>query len=158
VIIRPARDADRNALFEGMIALQAFERSLEPNRADPEAVAARHVEDLLAQRDRGEAEILVAEADGRVVGWIGVVTRYTSDDLLERHRRFAYITDLIVLEAHRRRGLGRRLLEAAERYAASQGDRRLRVGVLAANDHAHRVYAKAGYRDYEVILEKEIDE
>src|SRR5262249_11929282 len=101
-------------------------------------------------------EILVAETDGLVVGWIGVVSQYTSDDVLERHRDFAYITDLIVLEAYRGRGIGRQLLEAAEAYVASKGATRLRVGVLAANVKAHRVYAVAGFRDYELILDKEI--
>jgi GNAT superfamily N-acetyltransferase len=158
VTIRAAVDHDRGGILEGMIALQTHERSVEPDRADPAVVAGPYVDDLFARRRKGTVEILVAEIDARVVGWIGVVARYTSEDILEQHREFAYITDLIVLEAYRGRGVGRRLLEAAEAYAASKGARRLKVGVLAANRSAHRVYAAAGFRDYEVILAKEIDE
>ncbi|HEV8122207.1 MAG TPA: GNAT family N-acetyltransferase [Candidatus Polarisedimenticolia bacterium] len=154
--IRIAADADRGGILECMDALQNYERSVEPDRADPEDVVEPYVNDLLAKRHNGTVEILVAEIDTRVVGWIGVVAQYTSEDILERHRKFAYITDLIVLEACRGRGVGRRLLEAAEAYAASKGARRLKVGVLAANGAAHRVYAAAGFRDYEVILAKEI--
>jgi len=155
--IRAATDDDRTGIIDCMIALQAYERSVEADRADPEAVAEPYVDDLLAKCRGGTAAILVAEADGRVVGWAGVVARHTSEDILERHREFAYITDLIVLEAYRGHGIGRRLLEGAEAHAASKGARRLRVGVLAANEGAHRVYAAAGFRDYEVILAKEIE-
>jgi GNAT superfamily N-acetyltransferase len=158
VTIRAAADTDREGILEGMIALQTHEQSIEADRADPAVVAGPYVDDLLARRRKETVEILVAEIEARVVGWIGIVAEYTSEDILEQHREFAYITDLIVLEAYRGRGVGRRLLEAAEAYAASKGAKRLKVGVLAANGDAHRVYAAAGFRDYEVILAKEIGE
>jgi len=138
-----------------MIALQTYESSVEPGRADPD-VADLYLSELLVQCRSGAAQILVAELDARVIGWIGVVPQYTSEDVLERYRDFAYITDLIVLEAYRGKGVGRQLLATAEKYCESKGAKRIRVGVLARNGHAHRVYAAAGFRDYEVILEKEI--
>jgi ribosomal protein S18 acetylase RimI-like enzyme len=158
VTIRVAADADGSSIRDCMVALQTYEGAVEPNRADPALVVEPYLKDLAAKCRSGVAEILVAAIDGRVVGWVGVVARYTSDDILERHRQFAYITDLIVLEGYRGQGIGRQLLGAAEAYAASKGARHLRVGVLAANVNAHRVYAAAGFRDYEVILDKEIGE
>lgn len=154
--IRKSTANDQDAILECFAALQAYERSIEPNRSDPEEAAKPYVQDLLAQCASGKAEILVAETDAGVVGWVGVVSRYVSDDILEGDREFAYITDLIVLEDYRGRGIGRGLLAAAEAYAAGQGARRLRVGVLSANAVAHRVYRSAGFRDYEVILEKRV--
>src|SRR5262249_10188858 len=112
---------DQSAILECFVALQAHERSIEPNRGDPNEVAEPYVQDLLAQCANGNAEILVAEAGVGVVGWVGVVPRHISDDILERDREFAYITDLIVLEDYRGRGIGRRLLAAAEAYAAGRG-------------------------------------
>jgi ribosomal protein S18 acetylase RimI-like enzyme len=47
-------------------------------------------------------------------------------------------------------------MRAAERYALENGAARIRVGVLAANNAAHGLYRKVGYRDYEVVLEKTI--
>lgn len=155
LVIRPATDADRPDLLECTAALQAHELSLEPGRADP-GVAEAYLAELLGQCRNGLAEILVAEVEGRVAGWVGVVPHYLSDDLQERNREFAYITDLIVLDAFRGKGIGRRLLEEAEALAASRGARHFRVGVLSANRDAHRVYRAAGFRDYEITLTKEI--
>ena len=154
VTIRKATESDRSAILEGFNALQAYERSMEPNRADPADIAETYLRDLFADCKEGKAEILVAEIDVGVVGWVGVVPRHISDDILDHDREFAYITDLIVLKEYRGQGIGHRLLAAAEEYVASQGAGRLRVGVLAANAAAHRLYRTVGFRDYEVILEK----
>jgi ribosomal protein S18 acetylase RimI-like enzyme len=156
VTIRKATENDRSAIVEGFNALQEYERSIEQNRAAPADIVEPYLSDLLTQCRDGKAEILVAEAGARVVGWVGVVSRHISDDILEQDREFAYITDLIVLEEYRDRGIGRQLMAAAEEYAAKQGAGRLRVGVLAPNAAAHRLYHALGFRDYEVILEKRI--
>jgi ribosomal protein S18 acetylase RimI-like enzyme len=156
VTIRKATENDRSAILAGFNALQAYERAMEPNRADPADIAETYLRDLYAQCREGKAEILVAEVGAGVVGWVGVVPRHVSDDILDHDREFAYITDLIVLQDYRGRGIGRQLLAAAEEYAARHGARRLRVGVLAANAAAHRLYHSMGFRDYEVILEKGI--
>jgi ribosomal protein S18 acetylase RimI-like enzyme len=154
VTIRKATENDRSAILEGFFALQEYERSMEPNRADPADIVETYLRDLFADCKDGKAEILVAEVGAGVVGWVGVVPRHVSDDILDHDREFAYITDLIVLKEYRGQGIGRRLLAAAEEYAAKQGARRLRVGVLSANAAAHRLYHSVGFRDYEVILEK----
>ncbi|MGD9854229.1 MAG: GNAT family N-acetyltransferase [Planctomycetaceae bacterium] len=39
-------------------------------------------------------------------------------------------------------GVGRRLLDAAEAFAASRGAKQLRIGVLAANAAAHNLYTR----------------
>src|SRR5215470_4665318 len=101
VTIRVAADTDRSSILDCMIALQTYERSVEPDRADPDVSVKLYLKELIAKCQSGIAEILVAEADARIVGWIGVVARHTSEDILGRHRQFAYITDLIVLEGYR---------------------------------------------------------
>lgn len=157
ITIRKATENDRTAILECFVALQAYERSLEPNRANPADVAETYIQELLSQCTDGKAQILVAKEGERIVGWVGVVIQHISEDILESNREFAYITDLIVLEPFRGRGIGHLLLAEAEAYAAARGAHRLRVGVLAKNAAAHGVYHSAGFRDYEVILEKNIE-
>lgn len=55
---------------------------------------------------------------------------------------FAYLADVFVLEAHRGRGLARRMVEAALAHPELQGVRRF---VLRTRD-AHGVYAASGFR------------
>ena len=54
--------------------------------------------------------IFLAEANGVVVGFVCVLAKVlpSADDGLDR---YAYISDLVVRAAHRRRGIGRDLLD-----------------------------------------------
>jgi ribosomal protein S18 acetylase RimI-like enzyme len=156
ISVRQADPSDQGVLMKCFVTLQEYERSLEANRAEAALVAKQYVESLLSRCARDEAQILVAEINSQVVGFIGVVPHHTSQNILERDQEMAYITDLIVLAEYRGHGIGRRLLREAEEYAAGLGARRMRIGVLAANSAAHALYRDAGYRDYEVILERRI--
>lgn len=55
---------------------------------------------------------------------------------------FAYLADVYVLEAHRGKGLSRRLMEAVMRHADLQGLRRM---LLVTRD-AHGLYAGYGFK------------
>jgi GNAT superfamily N-acetyltransferase len=76
--------------------------------------------------------------------------------LREDLRRYGLVTDLIVDEEWRGRGIGRRLLDEAERLARSEGLRRLAIGVLDANGAAARIYRAFGFDDYMRIMTKEL--
>ena len=56
---------------------------------------------------------------------------------------FAYLADVYVLEAHRGKGLAKRLLEAIQAHDDLQGLRRF---LLATRD-AHGLYAQFGFRE-----------
>ena len=56
---------------------------------------------------------------------------------------FAYLADVYVLEAHRGKGLAKRLLEAIQAHDELQGLRRF---LLATRD-AHGLYAQFGFRE-----------
>jgi ribosomal protein S18 acetylase RimI-like enzyme len=152
--IRKATVQDRAELESCFAELQRFERGMEPNRAEPEAIACQYVDELLADCATHRGAVFVAEALDRIIGFACVLAETRSSDLLEQHRDHAYVTDLYVREGHRGEGTGAELMRAAEAHALANGAARIRVGVLAVNDIAHRLYRKLGYRDYEVILEK----
>jgi GNAT superfamily N-acetyltransferase len=153
-LIRRAEPRDLAALESCFCALQAFEHSIEPNRADPRTIARDYIDNLLVDCKKLRGAVFVAESDGEFVGFAAVLVDFRSDDPIEQHQEHAYVTDLYVRDAARRSGVGSRLLQAAEAHALAAGASRLRVGVLARNDAAHALYLKLGYRDYEVILEK----
>jgi ribosomal protein S18 acetylase RimI-like enzyme len=154
VTIREAAANDRPALEACMAELQAFECAIEPNRVEPEAIRGVYIDFLLAQCAKSDGTILVAEQSGRVVGFVCVLCRLDSEELVEKDRLHAYITDLVVLPPDRSQGIGSQLLSAAERCAQARGATRIEIGVLTANSGAHDLYRKLGYHDREVILQK----
>ena len=80
---------------------------------------------------------LVATVDSAVVGYVTVLLRKGSD--------LARVYSLAVDPQWQGRGIGARVLEAAEGRAATAGCRRLRLEVRADNDRAVRQYERAGY-------------
>lgn len=86
-------------------------------------------------------EVLVAEADGAVVGWVRpvVATRLASNAHVFEIRGVA------VDPEHQGRGIGRRLVQAAEGEARRRGARKMSLRVLAMNIVARRLYESCGY-------------
>jgi ribosomal protein S18 acetylase RimI-like enzyme len=85
--------------------------------------------------DRDPHALLLAEKGGRLVG--SVVAGY------DGWRCSLY--RLAVLPSHRRQGIARLLLEAAERRFVAVGGRRGDAMVLEANERAQQAWAAAGY-------------
>ena len=90
---------------------------------------------------RDNHAVLVAELHGRVVGWIHV---QESRLVVEQPR--VDITGLVVDRGARREGVGRMLVEAAERWAADRGADRIRVRSNVAREDAHAFYPALGFR------------
>ena len=84
--------------------------------------------------------LLTARSSGRVIGYILT--------LLRERSKAARIYSLAVDPAHARRGIGRELLHAAERYARAHGRTWLRLEVRYDRPEAIRLYEKLGYRAF----------
>ena len=87
----------------------------------------------------GEDEILVAEQAGAVVGFLS----------LESHREgeppFLYLDDFSVTAACRGQGIGSRLLDMAEEYAAALELGEIHLHVERDNLGARRLYRRRGF-------------
>jgi ribosomal protein S18 acetylase RimI-like enzyme len=146
------RDQVRSCIVE----LQEFERALEPSLPRGEDMADAYLTFLLDRCSKTAGRVVVAETDHRVVGFIALLARVVPEEPDEGQTPYAYISDLVVLPRYRRRGVGRALLERAEALARSSGARVLRVGVLAKNESAARLYRVAGFSDYQRQLAKRL--
>ena len=107
---------------------------LAPRLADP-----HHVE-----------KALLAEWDGQVVGFAGL----RMAPALFYPTPQAELTELFVLEAYRRRGVGRALIAYAEALAQEQGAESLLILTDLNNVAAQALYHAAGYEDDAVALRK----
>ncbi|MEX0840095.1 MAG: GNAT family N-acetyltransferase, partial [Parvibaculum sp.] len=132
-IVRAARPEDRPALVRLMGALHDFETEIEANRADASA-AAEHFGWVETQIAAQGGVMLVAAVDTGIAGFIC----YTFEEdpgafVRPERRRHAMIWDISVDEAARGKGVGRMLLEAAEREAKAAGVGEIRLYVLEGN-------------------------
>jgi len=145
---------DRQAIRCCFIELQDFERNLDPRMPSGAQVADTYL-DLMFERCREFAGVvLVAEMDQAVVGYVTVWTRFRSGEPNDDPTEHGFIPDLVVSAAHRGRGIGRRLLHAAEARAREAGARTIRLSVKAGNAAARSLYAAEGFGDAEIFLEK----
>lgn len=154
--IRDMRLADdKPALLSFIDGSQAFEHNVEPNRRLDRTVAEDYLAELLnAVTERGGKVFVAQDTAGAAVGW-GVV--YVSNEeifVVERERRFAYISELFVVESLRGKGIGRALIASCEDWARAHGIGIIQLGVLAGNVRARTIYSLSGYSDYALQLRK----
>jgi GNAT superfamily N-acetyltransferase len=96
----------------------------------------------LAEFEAGAlAAVLVAEIDASPAGLVAIV----AIPHLARPGRFARLAGLVVSGAHRRRGVGRALVAAAEERAREWGCDRVELTSSRWRDEAHTVYPALGY-------------
>src|SRR4051812_10583340 len=108
-------------------------------------------ERLLAVLNQANQSVLVAEEDGAVGGWLQVCSRESLES-----PPFAEVSGLVVDEAQRGRGVGRRLLNAAVHWAEERGYGRLRVRSNVVRTDAHRFYEREGFHltKTQVVLDR----
>ncbi len=95
---------------------------------------------LRAIRRSKHATVLVAEQDGEVAGRLSI-TR-------DPHPASRHVADLglMVSQGHRRRGVGRVLMLAAEVWARGAGVVKIELHVFPHNEAAIGLYEELGYR------------
>ncbi len=88
----------------------------------------------------GRQTALVADEDGRAIGWVHVALVTSLVSGLK-----ADVGGLVVDENHRSGGIGAALLEAAEAWARDHGAAAMLVRTRVARERAHRFYEREGY-------------
>jgi ribosomal protein S18 acetylase RimI-like enzyme len=94
--------------------------------------------------------ILIAEEEGNILGLVAV----HSFEMLHRAGRLGRITALIVSVPARNRGIGRQLLDAAEKHLLANGCVKLEVTSGEQRTEAHGFYAAHGYHEQRVHFVK----
>ncbi|MEW6501545.1 MAG: GNAT family N-acetyltransferase [Thermodesulfobacteriota bacterium] len=141
--IRPATMAD----LDGLTALLQILFAIEADFACDEARQRRGLAMLLAS---DTACVLVAEAEGRVVGMVtGQLTISTAEG------GFALLVeDVVVADGWRGQGIGRELLAALAGWAGTQGIGRLQLLADRNNGAALEFYRKLGWHSTELICQR----
>jgi GNAT superfamily N-acetyltransferase len=100
--------------------------------------AAERLHSLQEQRD---IRALVAEQDGEVIGFVGLMVF----PAFHRDGLHGYVTALVVDEKLRGSVAGRELMRAAEAWFAERGVKRVNLTTGQHREDAHEFYEKLGY-------------
>lgn len=152
VRIRPATTADAAGLVESLAALFAEDAGTRDSTMDPDyppSYGEQGFTELMAMSDR---LVLVAEADGKVVGHL---TGRIYEPNPIRLVSVAMLASMYVRPSHRRQGVGARLVEQFRGWARDRDAGRISVTAYTANDGAVRFYRRQGFVPYSSVLETE---
>jgi ribosomal protein S18 acetylase RimI-like enzyme len=157
-IIRRATSADLSSLGRlGALLVQQHHdfdrrRFLAATDRTPEHYAAF----LGSQLDDPEALVLVAEQDGRVIGY--TFSEMEGYDYKSLRGPAALLHDILVDPAHRSAGVGRRLLDETIATMKRRGARQIVLSTAERNEAARRLFARIGFRPTMVEMTRELDE
>ena len=127
--IRQATPSDADSLFP---LVRAFATSFEPEQRAFRGSLKHILED-------DHALLLVAEEHGGLVGYL----LGFDHDTLFANGKVAWVEELMVVEEHRREGVGGALMQAVEDWASSRGCRLLAL----ATRRASAFYLALGYEE-----------
>ena len=155
-VVRSYAEEDIPSLRACVIDLQESERRIDPRLRTGESIADEYLEYLFRECKACMGTMLVLEAAGAVAGFVAVLAHVPYERLDEPPGDYGLVSDLVVRQPFRRRGFGALLLREAERWAGAAGATELRIGVLAENDNAERLYRRAGFIPYSAIMSKRL--
>ena len=147
-----ARDLDCvAALWTALMEHHAARDSVFALRPDAEAEVRRWIGAML--RDPNAA-IFVRDSDTGLSGFCAVRIDRAPAILVEVDR--AEITDLLVRDGDRRRGVGRALVERALRWVVEQGVERCEVRVASRNSEGQGFWRSLDFGDWLDVLQRRL--
>ncbi|QQS44573.1 GNAT family N-acetyltransferase [Candidatus Roizmanbacteria bacterium] len=155
-IIREYTNHDVDGIKQCLIELQDFERMMDPHRLEGIKIAHEYLEHLLEVCEAGRGKIFVVEIDGNIVGMVSV---YIEEDKkhFRKARKFALISDLIVMQEYKDQGIIKELLGKTEEYAKSKQVTSLHAPILKGHDESVNGYLRNGFKEFEIVVRKQIE-
>ncbi|MEM4620725.1 MAG: GNAT family N-acetyltransferase [Desulfurococcaceae archaeon] len=152
IAIRKPVESDIRSLAQLILRFYMFNEEFDPSMevaGDANSAALK----LSESRVRGEGLTLVADINGRVVGYVyGTIT----ENLMLARRRIGLLKELYVVPEERGRGVASMLIEYAMRELSKQGIKYVAVEFPTLNIIAEKFYEKLGFRKFTSIYLKEV--
>lgn len=143
--IRPASPDDVPAILPLVSRECAFHQQADPDKYPFLPHPEQRYRHWLAERACDPRSVLlVAEHKGDLVGFI--VGDTEAEIPIYTVREFGFLHDLWVDEAHRRKGVARKLLLAAIARFREMGVDQVRLDVLVNNSSAQQLFRECGFR------------
>ena len=138
-----ARDLDQLA--------ELFDQYRQFYECPPDLGAAKNW--LAENLERGRSTLFTADNGSQLLGFTQLYPALCSVDLVD----YFVLYDLYVIEAARRQGIARALMNAASEWAKAQGAARLDLETARDNAPGQALYKDLGYELDEVFLKFSLD-
>jgi ribosomal protein S18 acetylase RimI-like enzyme len=156
--VRRATPADTAAIGRLGALLVRLHHDLDPKRfiAATSRTEQAYGSFLGTQLDEPNIVILVAERDGKVIGYTyaGVEGR----DYMSLRGPAGVLYDIVVDPAHRGQGVGRMLLDATLKALKAGGATQVVLSTAERNPIAQRLFERAGFRPTMIEMTRELDD
>ena len=98
--------------------------------------------------------IVVALLTDEIVGYVHVLIKHTPSSSFRVERRYGEIDTVAVRPEAQRRGIGRKLIQAALDWLTSQGIHDHQIAVHVFNEPARRLYERMGFTPSVTLLRR----
>jgi ribosomal protein S18 acetylase RimI-like enzyme len=155
ITIRSATPADLPAIGRLGAQLVRMHHELDPERFIPARPGTEqgYASFLGTQLDEPNVIVLVADREGEVLGY--TYAGLEGWDYMSLRAPAGAVYDIVVDPAHRRHGVGRRLLDATVAGLEERGAPRVVLSTAERNQAAQRLFAQAGFRRTMIEMTRE---
>jgi len=112
-----------------------------------------YIRSILKNKD---AVLLIAQSGGEITGFIEAVVMQPPDHPESVKRKYAYINDICVKPECRRSSVGKKLVEAVEKWAIESGLSEIQLNVWDFNKRAMAFFENTGFMPLHHIMEKKL--
>ena len=155
VRIRHWQPEDRSAILTLHKELQTYERDIRSYRSAKPGLSEEYIKEFDEQLEDPDcdAAFWVAEVSDKVIGFAFCVAE---GDILDDPPEQVYLQDLMVTQAARRSGVGRKLMDAVRSFAQERQIFRIQLPVLARNEDAIAFYRAMGFDTVILYMEQDL--
>jgi ribosomal protein S18 acetylase RimI-like enzyme len=143
--IRKAIPQDYIPLLELFEAVDTLHRDNLPHIFQKPPGPARDKNYFLSLLSDEEAALFIAEKEDEIAGFILAIAQDTPPIPVFIPTRFVMVTDIVVKEEFRRKGIGRLLINETHKWAENKGAASVELNVFAFNQEAIDFYEDIGY-------------
>jgi len=153
--IRPFSETDISAVKELIVVLQNCEKTFDPHRLDGQEIAERYFTEIRTKSQQRQGKIFVAVTGTAVIGFACVWIE-KDDETITDIPEWGYLSDVIVAENHRSKGVGTALVHTAEDFIKQSGLFYLKMEVVDKNTIAKKLYSSLGFKPHEITFLKKL--
>jgi ribosomal protein S18 acetylase RimI-like enzyme len=158
ITIEAFQPSDFAAIVAFVEAIQEHEREQVPELKPGPEIGKQYAEMLMRTVADRNGCLIMARAEAGPVGFACAWIEQDDDPCIRDDARIhAYVSDIFVNQDWRRQGIASLLLDELEAGMRSRGCSRIRICAKAANQLAVTCYTARGYRPYEIVFAKRLD-